>query len=109
MKNLLVTGGCGFIGSNYALYAPQRVEKLLPQLKGAEKEIGNLKSKISSLATEKTGDDFETINGVKVLIKKVEAESPAALRALADRFKDQMSSGVVVLGAVASGKALLIW
>jgi len=48
------------------------------------------------------------VKGIKVLVKKVDVESPAALRILADRFKDKMSSGVVVLGGVSSGKALLI-
>jgi len=35
-------------------------------------------------------------------------ESPAALRDLADKFKDKIASGIVVLGAEKDGKALLI-
>ncbi|MBW2175494.1 MAG: alanine--tRNA ligase [Deltaproteobacteria bacterium] len=87
---------------------PQRVEKLLAQQKGSEKEIEKLKARLSDLAAEKTGETFQTVKGIKVLVKKVDVESPAALRILADRFKDKMSSGVVVLGGVSSGKALLI-
>ena len=67
-----------------------------------------MKDRISELASEKTGEEFKTINGTTVLVKRVEVESPAALRVMADRFKDKMSSGVVVLGGVSSGKALLI-
>ena len=87
---------------------PQRIEKLLKQQKDSEKEIEKLKDRISELASEKTGEEFKTINGTTVLVKRVEVESPAALRVMADRFKDKMSSGVVVLGGVSSGKALLI-
>ena len=35
-------------------------------------------------------------------------DQPAALRDLADRFKDKIRSGVVVLGSPAGAKALLI-
>jgi alanyl-tRNA synthetase len=35
-------------------------------------------------------------------------DSPAALRELADRFKDKLKSGVIVLGSAGEDKALLI-
>ncbi len=38
----------------------------------------------------------------------MQVESPAALRDLADKFRDKIKSGVVVLGAENNGKALLI-
>jgi alanyl-tRNA synthetase len=45
---------------------------------------------------------------LSVLVKRVEADSPAALRDLMDRFKDRLKSGVVVLGGTGDGKAMLI-
>ena len=45
---------------------------------------------------------------VSVLVKHVEADSPAALRGLLDRFKDKLRSGVMVLGSVSDGKVMLI-
>ncbi len=41
-------------------------------------------------------------------MKKVAVDTPAALRDLADRFKEKMKSGIVVLGSVAGPKVLLI-
>ena len=38
----------------------------------------------------------------------MEAESPNVLRDLADKFKDKIQSGIVVLGAKTDAKALLI-
>jgi len=87
---------------------PERIGKLLTLQKENEKEIEKLKNRLSARSTEDTRDDIRVIDGVNILIKKVEVESPAALRDLADRFKDKISSGVVVLGSVANGKALLI-
>ncbi|MCG6910788.1 MAG: alanine--tRNA ligase [Deltaproteobacteria bacterium] len=86
----------------------QRIEKMMAQQKSAEKEIQQLKARISTISAGETEDAFKNVNGVKVLVKKVEVESPAALRELADRFKDRIASGVVVLGGVAGGKVLLI-
>ncbi|MFC1828519.1 DHHA1 domain-containing protein, partial [Thermodesulfobacteriota bacterium] len=52
--------------------------------------------------------DVKSVNGVNVLVKKVSVDQPAALRSLADRFKDKIKSGIVVLGSTAGKKALLI-
>jgi alanyl-tRNA synthetase len=87
---------------------PQRIRKLLKQQKDTEKEIEKLKARISELTSEKTDEDLQTVNGATVLVKRVDVESPAALRTMADRFKDKIASGIVVLGGVSSGKALLI-
>jgi alanyl-tRNA synthetase len=45
---------------------------------------------------------------MKVLSKRVDVETPAALRDLADRFKEKLKSGIVVLGSVVGAKALLV-
>ncbi|MEN8244660.1 MAG: alanine--tRNA ligase [Thermodesulfobacteriota bacterium] len=87
---------------------PQRIEKMLKQQKETEKEVGKLKDRISELSSEEAGADFKSVDGTPVLVKRVDVESPAALRIMADRFKDKMTTGIVVLGGVSSGKALLI-
>ncbi len=85
-----------------------RVEKLLSAQKSLEKEIEKIKSKMAALSAEDSGEDIKTINGVTVVAKKVSADTPAALRDLADKFRDKIKSGVVVLGSVSGGKVLLI-
>ena len=87
---------------------PRRIEKMLSLQKSMEKEIEQLKVKIDSKATETLDDAIQTIDGVKVLVKKVSVDTPAALRNLADRFKDKIESGIVVLGSIAESKVLLI-
>jgi len=87
---------------------PQRVEKMLAHQKSLEKEVDLLKVKIASTSVDDIEADVKSIDGVKVLAKKVAVDHPAALRDLADRFKDKIKSGIVVLGSVAEAKALLI-
>jgi alanyl-tRNA synthetase len=89
--------------------APGRVEQLLKEQKAADKEIEKLKATLADTQAQSGGgDEVRQINGVNVLIKRVEIDQPAALRDLADKFKDRIKSGVVVLGSVAGDKALLI-
>jgi alanyl-tRNA synthetase len=86
----------------------QRIEKMLAQQKGLEKEVVRLKAQIAAVEADQTEKDIRSLNGLKVVVKKVAVDSPAALRDLADRFKDKIRSGIVVLGGAAEAKAMLI-
>ncbi len=56
-----------------------------------------------------SSQDIREINGVKVISQEVSADNPKDLRVMLDNLKDQIKSGVVVLGAEAEdGKAMLI-
>ncbi len=84
-----------------------RIEKLIADYKAGEKKVEQLKAKMASQAADAVAD-IRTVNGVKILAQKVAVDSPAALRDMADKFKDSLKSGVVVLGAESDNKALLI-
>lgn len=85
-----------------------KVEKLLVQTKQQEKEITALKAKIAAKASDSVEDDIKEISGVSVVAKQVEVDSPAAMRELADKFRDKIGSGIVILGSAVNAKALLI-
>jgi alanyl-tRNA synthetase len=87
---------------------PQRIEKILSHQKFLEKEVEQLKAKIASLSAGETEVEIKTINGIKVMARKVLVDNPAALRDLADRLRDKIKSGIVVLGSLAGTKVLLI-
>jgi alanyl-tRNA synthetase len=87
---------------------PQRIEKILSLQKSLEKEVEQLKAKVASLSAGEAEEEIKTINGIKVLAGKVLVDNPAALRDLADRFRDKIKSGIVVLGSLAGSKVLLI-
>jgi len=86
----------------------QRIEEILTNQKSMEKELDQLKTKIAEMSVDETDDDIISVKGIKVLIKKVSVETPAALRELADRMRNKIRSGIVVLGSVAGSKVLLI-
>ena len=85
-----------------------RIEKILSRQKSIEKELEKLKNKLAETTTDTVKDDLKNINGINVLAKKVSAESPAALRDLADKYKEKIKSGIVVIGSVAGSKVLLV-
>ena len=85
-----------------------KIKKMLRDLKALEKEIDHLKAKMATDSAEVDGEAIQTINKTKVLIQKVTVDNPAALRDLADRLKEKIKSGIVVLGSVNGPKAFLI-
>ncbi|MBW2540370.1 MAG: alanine--tRNA ligase, partial [Deltaproteobacteria bacterium] len=80
---------------------PRRIENLLSNQKSLEKELEQLKAKIASESADESEDAIRLVKDIKVLVKKVSVDTPTALRDLADRFKEKIKSGVVVLGCVA--------
>jgi alanyl-tRNA synthetase len=86
----------------------KRVASMMNSLKSLEKETERLKTKMAEMQAEGGGEQAAEINGVTAIIQQVTVEKPSAMRELADRFKDRIGSGIVVLGCEADGKALLI-
>jgi alanyl-tRNA synthetase len=87
---------------------PDKVEKLLTRLKSADKEVSALKAKAAAKASDQLLGEIRSVDGVSVLAQEVSADTPAALRDMADHLKDKLKSGIVVLGSKTSDKALLI-
>jgi len=85
-----------------------RVKKLLAEVKILEKEVQHLKAKLASQSADASADAAVSVNGVNVVSRRVAVDTTAALRDLADQFKEKIKSGVVVLGSSAGDKAMLI-
>ncbi len=86
----------------------ERIERSLQHSKSLEKEVETLKAKIASLSAQSSKEDIRSVNGIQILTKRVSVDSPAALRNLADKFKEKISSGIVVLGSVSGAKVFLV-
>ncbi|RLB86625.1 MAG: alanine--tRNA ligase [Deltaproteobacteria bacterium] len=85
----------------------ERVGNLAQEVRKKEKEIESLKAKLLTKRSEDIMSEVKEIGGIKVLAKEIDADSPKELRESADRLKDKIRSGVVVLGAKKDGKAML--
>ena len=87
---------------------PAGVEALQDRARTLEREIERLRGEIAGSRVGDLLGNATTVGDVTVLAARVSAESKDGLRQQADRLRDQMPSGVVVLGAVIDGKPSLL-
>lgn len=85
----------------------EKVQRLIKQQKETERALQALQAKIAINHSKDLISSARNVKGVQVLSRLVEAKSPKDLRELADRIKDQIQSGIILLGAKADGKAML--
>ncbi|MEE8575148.1 MAG: alanine--tRNA ligase [Thermodesulfobacteriota bacterium] len=87
---------------------PEKIEKLIKHQKELEREITRLKGKGKTDDAGKLIESAKSVGDIKVLSTEVEIEDGSELRELADRLREQLGSGVIVLGAKQNGKAMLL-
>jgi alanyl-tRNA synthetase len=85
-----------------------KVERLLQEQKLKEREIESLRAKLLSTQSVDLLSGVKEIDGIQVLVREVKAGSPKEIREFADRIKERLRSGIIVLGAKNAGKAMLI-
>ena len=86
-----------------------RVAQLADDRRKLERELAEAKKQLAlSGGPKSSGDENETIAGVKAVLRVVEGVSPKDLKSLADGAKQQVGSGVVAFVAVADGKVSIV-
>ncbi|QHJ13631.1 Alanine--tRNA ligase [Paraglaciecola mesophila] len=85
-----------------------RVFQLIEQTKTLEKEVTKLKQEIANSAGSDLLSQINEINGVKVLSYHVQGIESGALRTMIDDLKNQIGSGVILLGVATGDKVSLI-
>jgi alanyl-tRNA synthetase len=85
-----------------------RVEKLMSQARGLEKEVGQFKHKLQSSQAGDLISEAREINGVKVLVKRADNMDPRDLRDFGDKLRDKLGSGILALGSATDDKVSLI-
>jgi alanyl-tRNA synthetase len=88
--------------------AKGKLEKLLAQSRELERRVQELQGKLAGGATRDVMADARQVNGITVLATRVEGLDDKGLRELADRLRDRVKSGVVVLAAAQGEKAMLL-
>ena len=87
--------------------AGQKIEQLLKRQKELEKELAATKQKLVTGGTLDTSSDVTEVDGIKVMVTRMDGADAKTLRDAVDRFKDKLGSAVVVLGSVDDGKVRL--
>src|SRR5262249_4621115 len=88
--------------------AAPRIEKLLTQQRELEKRIAQLQSKLAGGESRDLLADARRVNGITVLATRVEGLDDKGLRDMADRLRERIKSGVVVLGTAQGERAILL-
>ncbi|UWV47655.1 alanine--tRNA ligase [Acetivibrio thermocellus] len=86
----------------------KRIESLLNEIKAAQKEIEQLRSKLVSSSLDDVLAKAVEINGVKVVTARFDQFDMEALRNTGDTIRNKLGSGVVVLGTGFGGKVSLV-
>jgi alanyl-tRNA synthetase len=83
--------------------SPSRVEKLLAGLRELEKKLDELERSKSGDVVESALAAARDLGGPKAVVARVDGVEAKAMRAVSDRIRDRIGSGVVVLLAEVSG------
>ncbi|MCD4753750.1 MAG: alanine--tRNA ligase [Anaerolineaceae bacterium] len=87
---------------------PTKTQSVLSQLSEAQKEADNFRQKLTLYEFEKSFSDLPEVLGVSVMALKLPDATVDVMREMADRFRDKIERGVIVLGAVQNGKPILV-
>ncbi len=86
----------------------ERLDSMASSMKRLEKQVADLSTQ---LATSDLGDllsSAKEIEGVQVVAAAIPLDSPKTLREVGDKMRNDMGSGVAVLGGDINGKAALL-
>ncbi|SUT96998.1 alanyl-tRNA synthetase [Actinobacillus lignieresii] len=86
----------------------EKIQQLQDKAKRTEKELQQLKDKLAAQAGSELVKQANKINGVNVVVQKLENVEVKSLRTMVDDLKNQLESAIVVFGTVADDKVNLI-
>ncbi|AZV63453.1 alanine--tRNA ligase [Peribacillus frigoritolerans] len=87
---------------------PSRIETVLAEVKDLQRENESLTAKLSNIEASSLVSNVKDVNGVQVLVAKVQATDMNNLRAMADDLKQKLDSVIIVLGSAQGDKVNLI-
>ncbi|HHP51196.1 MAG TPA: alanine--tRNA ligase [Moorella mulderi] len=85
-----------------------RLEQILERQKELERELEKLRDRLARASVQELVAQAREVGGARVVAAVVEAPDGDALRSWADKVRDALGSGVVILGARKGDKALLV-
>jgi alanyl-tRNA synthetase len=87
---------------------PARIEATQQQIRELQRENESLTAKLGNMEAGNLVNEAVNVNGITVLSKKVEAADMDGLRGIVDTLKQDLSSGIIVLGAVSGEKVNIV-
>jgi alanyl-tRNA synthetase len=87
---------------------PAKLAQVMDNLRGLEKELARLKSKLASAQGDELLAQAVDIKGLKVLAAQLEGADRKTLMETMDKLKDKLKSAAIVLATVDGGKISLV-
>jgi alanyl-tRNA synthetase len=87
---------------------PQRLRQLLESQRALEKQLAELESRQARSRADELLAGAKQVNGISVVTARLDGLDADGLRAVVDRVRERMGSGVVVVGGVSGGKVSLV-
>ncbi|MBS4173638.1 alanine--tRNA ligase [Bacillus sp. FJAT-49736] len=85
-----------------------RIESLQSEMKELQRENESLSAKLSNIEAGSLSESAKDVEGIKVIVSKVQANDANNLRNMIDDLKEKLGSGIVVLGTVQDDKVNII-
>jgi alanyl-tRNA synthetase len=85
-----------------------RLNQLLENVRGLEKELTRLKSKMASSQGDELADQAVAVGSARVLAANLDGADVRNLRETLDKLKDKLRSAAIVLASVEAGKISLV-
>jgi len=86
----------------------EQISRFKDSLKEKDIECRSLRQKLANIKYQAKEVKTKKVNGIPVLVQKVEGLNNAELRELADSLKQRLGSGVVVLGSSTEEKVFVV-
>ena len=87
---------------------PQRLRKLLDEQRALEKELAALQGRLAASKADDLVAGARQVNGVAVVAGRIDGLDGEGLRTVADRLRDRLGSGVIVVGSALDAKVNLV-
>ncbi len=90
------------------LELPRRLQKLLDDQKGLEKQLAALETRLAKGRARDLVGGARAVAGIPVVVARLDGLDAEGLRAVVDSVRERLPSGVTFLGAVSDGKVNLV-
>jgi alanyl-tRNA synthetase len=86
----------------------ERARKMMTQLREQERQLDQLQGNAITGQASAAMEGSVVVNGITLLVQRMDGLDPKALRQFADSVRDRMDRGVLLVGSVREGKVALV-
>jgi alanyl-tRNA synthetase len=87
---------------------PQRLRKLMDEQRALARQLQELEGRLARSRADDLLASARQVNGVAVVSGRVDGLDAEGLRAVVDRLRDRLGSGIVCVGSVVDGRVALV-